>query len=279
MHAIKVAAAQTGSSFAFLLQTSGIESGFDPNAKARASSATGLFQFTGQTWLQMIKAHGAAHGLGSYASQIQIGKNGAAHVNDPASRQAILDLRNDPQIAAEMTGELGKVNSAILHKNVGGTIGPTELYLAHFLGAGGASSLLNALRANPNANAAAILPAAAEANPSVFFGAGGQARSVENVYEHFAQVFDQKPSSPAADAPTQVLAAAFEQNAPQSLTSVTAAGVTNYMATAVPAVPGLVSPDDARSFAATVLGQMNMAELASALAPEDENDSAISVLA
>lgn len=242
MSALKVAAARTGSNFAYLLQTSGIESGFNPNAKAKASSATGLFQFTGQTWLQMIKTHGAEHGLGSYADQIQVGESGVAHVSDPATRQAILDLRKDPQIAAEMTGELGKVNSAILHKNVGGTIGPTELYLAHFLGAGGASSLLNALRANPNANAAAILPSAAEANPTVFFGAGGQPRSVENIYEHFAQVFDQKSSSPSADSSTQILATAFDQNAEESLPSVTAAGVTNYMASMVPPCPVVSAP-------------------------------------
>jgi hypothetical protein len=92
-------------------------------------------------------------------------------------------------------------------------------------------------------------------------------------------VFDQKSSAPSVDTSTQILATAFEHNAQQSLTSVTAAGVTNYLTSTIPSVPGRVSPDDARSFASTVLGQMNMAELASALAPEDENDSAISVLA
>ncbi len=277
MQAIKVAAARTGSSFAYLLQTSGIESGFDPNAKAQVSSATGLFQFTGQTWLQMIKAHGEEHGLGRYASQIHLGENGMAYVNDPASRQAILDLRKDPQIAAEMTGELGRVNSAILQKSVGGTIGPTELYLAHFLGAGGAGSLLKAMRANPNANAAAILPVAAEANRSIFFGAGGLPHSVKSIYEHFAQVFDQKSPPSAADASTQVLAMALEHNAPQSSAPGTLATVTNSIMS--PSVPGRITTVEAGDLAATVLSQMNMAELTSALALDDETDSEISVLA
>jgi hypothetical protein len=264
VQAIKVAAAQTGSSFAYLLQTSGIESGFNPNAVAQASSAAGLFQFTGQTWMQTIRAHGAEHGLGHYASQIQIAANGTASVSDPALRQTILDLRKNPQIAAEMTAELGKVNSAILQKNVGGTVGSTELYLAHFLGAGGASSFLKAMRANPNANAAEILPAAAEANPSIFFGAGGQPRSVGNIYEHFAQVFDQKSPATATDATVPTLSSAFDSIVPQSSAS---------------SVPGHLSPEDARSFAATVMGQMNMAELTSALADDDETDGEISVLA
>ena len=77
MQAIRAAASGTNSDFAYLLRTSGIESGFDPNAKAKSSSATGLFQFTEQTWLQMIKAHGTEHGLGNYASHVQIDGNGA----------------------------------------------------------------------------------------------------------------------------------------------------------------------------------------------------------
>lgn len=225
----------------------------------------------------MIKAHGAEYGLASYANQIQTGANGALYVSDPASRQAILELRRDPQISAEMTGELGKVNSAILQKNVGGAIGPTELYLAHFLGAGGASSLLKAMRANPNANAAAILPSAAEANPSIFFGAGGQPRSVANIYEHFAQVFDQNSSPIAANPSVPILATAFEHTSPRSSSPVT--GETNNLASTLPSAPQSLSSKDAGSFAAIVLGQLNMAELNAALALEDESESAISVIA
>jgi hypothetical protein len=35
----------------------------DPRARARTSSATGLYQFTGQTWLTTLARHGAEHGL------------------------------------------------------------------------------------------------------------------------------------------------------------------------------------------------------------------------
>jgi hypothetical protein len=275
MQAIKTAAGHTSSDFAYLLHASGIESGLDPNARAKASSATGLFQFTGQTWLQMMKAHGAEFGLGNYAGQIQIAGNKTAYVSDPASRQAILDLRKDPQIAAEMACALNKVNSESLRKNVGGMIGPTELYLAHFLGAGGASVFLKSMRANPNAKAADILPAAAEANPPVFFGAGGQPRSLEQIYRHFAQKFDQTPAGVGANSSEPTLAAAFVSAVPQPSPSVTVASGT------VSPILASISSGASLSLATMMQCQMDMADLTSALAldDEDENDSAISVLA
>jgi hypothetical protein len=187
--AIRTAAARTGVDFSYLVQKASQESGFDPNAKASSSSATGLFQFTNQTWLQMVKNRGADYGLGTDADKISIDSNGYARVSDPVARQAILGLRNDPQISAEMAGELDKQNFDHLQENVGGKIGGTELYLAHFLGAGGASSFLNKMRANPDAQAASVLPDAANANPSVFYNNAGQPRSLSQIYQHFAQKF------------------------------------------------------------------------------------------
>jgi len=188
--AIKNAAARTGVDFSYLLNKAAQESGFDPNAKASSSSATGLFQFTNQTWLQMIKQHGAAYGLGTYADQINVNASGVAHVQNPAWKQAILALRKDPQISAEMAGELDKQNLSSLQGNVGGKIGGTELYLAHFLGVGGASDFLNEMHSNPNATAANVLPEAASANPSVFYNATGQPRTLTQIYRHFAQRFN-----------------------------------------------------------------------------------------
>ncbi|MGL4729664.1 MAG: transglycosylase SLT domain-containing protein, partial [Bosea sp. (in: a-proteobacteria)] len=50
--AIRDGAAKTGTDFGYLVRTAQRESALDPNAKARTSSATGLFQFIDQTWLQ-----------------------------------------------------------------------------------------------------------------------------------------------------------------------------------------------------------------------------------
>ena len=188
--AIKVAANRTGVDFSYLMAKASQESSFDPNAKAATSSATGLYQFTKQTWLSMIKNHGADYGLGGYADKITVDAQGVAHVADKAARQEILALRHDPQVSAEMAGELDKDNLASLQDNVGGKLGGTELYLAHFLGAGGASDFLKTMRSNPSAKAADVLPTAAAANPSVFYNANGEPRSLKQIYQHFAQKFD-----------------------------------------------------------------------------------------
>ena len=63
--AIGRAAQATGTDFDYLLAQARLESGLDPAAKARTSSAAGLFQFVDATWLDTLDRHGAAHGLGS----------------------------------------------------------------------------------------------------------------------------------------------------------------------------------------------------------------------
>ncbi len=185
------------------------ESSLDPTAKAKTSSAMGLYQFTSQTWLRSIKQHGADYGLGAYAEHIKINSSGVAHVDSPEARHAILKLRGDPTVSAEMAAELDKDNLATLKGNVTGKLGATELYLAHFLGAGGASDFLNTMKATPNAKAADILPQAAAANNSVFYSASGEARSLKQIYQHFAQKFDTTKS-----ASTLVASAAPIKNAP-----------------------------------------------------------------
>jgi hypothetical protein len=250
--AIKNATTQAGSNFADLLHQAAIESGLNPNAKSKTGSAAGLFQFTEQTWLHMVKARGAEYGLGSYADHIMVDSNGKAHVSDPTQRNAILDLRQNPQISTEMKCQLDNENGQKLRESVGGAIGPTELYLAHFLGAGGASSFLNAMRTNPNTKSADILPNAASTNSSVFFGADGEARSVAQIYQHFAQKLD------------------------QPLTNVMASRSLTAMASS--SAPGQANTEAASRFAMMILEQMN--EITSMFAADDEEDgeSTISVL-
>ena len=249
VQAIKTAA-PTGTGFDYLLRTARLESGLNPAAQSSTSSAAGLFQFTEQTWLRTMKAHGAEHGLGSYAAQIQTSANGTAYIDNPASKQAVLDLRKDPAIATQMAGELNISNAAILQKTVGGNIGPTELYLAHFLGTGGAGTLLKARRSNPNVAAADLVPAAAKANSSIFYDSGGQPLSVGQVYQHFASKLDQ----PMDSMPHLSMASAYsiQQASPAQTAS---------------------------SFASLLLAQTNLAEVAAALMLDDENGSTVSVSA
>lgn len=174
--AIAGAAQATGADFNYLMAQAKLESSLDPAARARTSSASGLYQFTGDTWLRTLDKHGADHGLGWASDMIQGGS-----VRDPAARQQLLAMRFDPQVSALMAGELANDNSAFLSGVLGRQPDHAELYLAHFFGADGAGKFLTALGNDPAQSAAGILPAAAAANRSTFYGAGGNARSVGDV--------------------------------------------------------------------------------------------------
>lgn len=176
--AIAVAAQRTGVDFGYLLGQARLESSLDPTAQAGTSSAAGLYQFTGGTWLSTLDKHGAEHGLDWAGAAIEGGK-----VSDPALRAQIMALRFDPQVSALMAGELASDNREALTTALGRTPDSAELYLAHFLGAEGATGFLTALAADPGQSAAAILPKAAAANRAIFYDRGGAPRSVGGVMD------------------------------------------------------------------------------------------------
>lgn len=176
--AIAAAAQRTGVDFQYLLAQARLESSLDPAARAGTSSAAGLYQFTGGTWLSTLDRHGAEHGLDWASAAIEGGK-----VADPALRSQIMALRFDPQVSALMAGELAGDNKAVLTAALGREPDSAELYLAHFLGSQGASQFLSALAADPGQSAAAILPKAAAANRSIFYDKAGAARSVGQVMD------------------------------------------------------------------------------------------------
>ena len=82
------------------------ESGFNPAAKARTSSASGVFQFVDQTWLSTLKKHGAKYGYARYADLITPGSDGRYRVEGDEARKAVLGLKTDPHAASLMAGEL-----------------------------------------------------------------------------------------------------------------------------------------------------------------------------
>lgn len=191
-HAIKNAAAKTGVNFTYLMEKAAVESSFDANAKSRTSSATGLYQFIESTWLKMVKDHGDKYGLEKYADKI----SDSGKVATRKDRNEILALRKDPEIASLMAAEFDSGNYARLKENVGGDIGSTELYLAHFLGAGGATGFLNAMKKSPNMAAADIFPKESRANRNVFYDQRtGAPRTLKQVYAFFDQKFDGNVSS------------------------------------------------------------------------------------
>jgi Transglycosylase SLT domain len=184
--AISQASARTGVDFTYLFNQARIESSLNPNARARTSSATGLYQFIEQTWLGTVRRHGAEHGLGWAANAIQRGQNGRFHVADPQMRRAILDLRRNPEASAAMAAEFASDNGQYLERRLGRPAESVDLYLAHFLGAGGAARFLRAHDANPGGAAAPVLPAAARANRWVFYNRNGSPRSFAEIRERFA---------------------------------------------------------------------------------------------
>jgi hypothetical protein len=184
--AIRDAARATGANFEYLLTTAQRESNLDPNAKAASSSATGLFQFIDQTWLETLKRAGPELGYGRYAEGIVQSASGQYAVPDPAQRQAIMQLRNDPAAASAMAGAFTSRNAAALAGRLGRNPSEGELYIAHFLGPTGAAQLIEAAAGRPQGKAADLFPAAARANRSIFHDVRGKARTNQQVYEQLA---------------------------------------------------------------------------------------------
>ncbi len=176
--AIRRAAQATGVDFDFLMKTARRESAFNPNARARTSSAAGLFQFIEQTWLATVKQAGARHGYGQYADLIHRGADGRYRVAG-SSRNMVLDLRFDPQAASAMAAELTASNAAYLRGRTGQEPTAGDLYAAHFLGPAGAATLMEAAAARPGISAAALFPEAASANRSIFYKEGRPATVAE----------------------------------------------------------------------------------------------------
>jgi hypothetical protein len=196
--AIKQAASSSGMSFEYLLTTAKMESDFNPTAGASTSSAHGLFQFIDQTWLGTVKEAGPQLGYGNYADMITKSSDGSYSVSDPAARRAIMKLRDDPTVASAMAGALTQSNSFKLTGKLGRRPNDSELYMAHFMGVGGAAKLIANAEDNPQASAARLFPNAAAANRSIFYDrTSGRARSVSEVYSVLSQRYASAANSSA----------------------------------------------------------------------------------
>jgi Transglycosylase SLT domain len=203
--AIKGAANATGASFEYLLATAQAESGMNPQASSPTSSARGLYQFIDQTWLSTLKQAGPSLGYGKYADAIVQTAPGHFEVPDPAMRRAVMALRDDPAANAAMAGALTKDNAAMLAGRLGREATNGELYIAHVLGSAGAARLTSLAVTNPGTAAAAVFPAAAEANRSIFYDHLGRPRNVADVYGVLVGRYDgaRNPGVAAANPPVQ----------------------------------------------------------------------------
>lgn len=175
---IQVASAQSGVSFQYLLAKASQESGFKADAEAATSSATGLYQFTRGTWLDMFKHNGNELGFSDLSKSIVSGSAGRLSVFDKAVEQKILSLREDTEASAKFAAVYARDNASTLGQNLNRDLDATDLYLAHFLGASGASQILSADDTAPNIYASHVVPDAAKANRSIFFSETGPPRTV-----------------------------------------------------------------------------------------------------
>jgi hypothetical protein len=137
-----------------------IESGGNPEAMAKTSSASGMFQFTKGTWEQMTKEMGVNYGLSD---------------------------RFDPAKAEEVAAYFTSKQKGQLEKGIGREANATDLYMSHFLGAGGATKFLTAMGKDPSQSAAALDPRAAAANKNIYYDKEGAERSVQEVYDLMAK--------------------------------------------------------------------------------------------
>ena len=216
---IKQAASTTGASFEYLLTTAKMESNFNPKASATTSSAKGLFQFIDQTWLGTVKEAGSQLGYGKYADAITRNSSGGYSVSDPTARNAIMKLRDDPDAASSMAGVLTQSNSFKLTGKIGRRPTDAELYMAHFMGVGGAGKLISSAEDRPNASAAQMFPNAAAANRSIFYDRSGAARSVSQVYS----VLSSRYASAANSQATRTAMAAVGGDVPSRIAVASAA--------------------------------------------------------
>ena len=159
-------------SFADVMAHAAQESNFNPNSRSKQSSAAGPYQFVEHTWLELIKRHGAAYGLGREAAQIKM-HNGVATVADPALRKRLLDLRTNVSLSSGLAARYLDESKADLGHVLKRTPTMTESRIAYFLGPGGAAKLIRAAQSDPGGSAASALPQAAAANRSLFYGSSG----------------------------------------------------------------------------------------------------------
>lgn len=140
----------------YLKTTRAVESGGNDLAANPNSSAKGRYQFTDSTWRSVAKAH----------PELGLQPGGW---KDPAQQEKAMQA---------FTSD----NAGIL-SGKGIPINPGNLYVAHFLGAGGATKFIPGAINSPDAPATAFVsPGAARANRSIFFNRDGSPKTAGEVY-------------------------------------------------------------------------------------------------
>ncbi|HUB97443.1 MAG TPA: hypothetical protein VL993_16090 [Stellaceae bacterium] len=185
----KEASAGTGTDFRSLLASSLQESHDRAAAHNPRSSATGAYQFTERTWLDLMRRHGGELGQHYLASQITVEK-GAPHVSDPMTRATILGLRTNTELAGAMAARYFEENRASLAKSLGRAPSTDEVQMAYLLGASGATRLIKAASTHPSVGADRIVPNAVRHNPGLFREHGGKVKTASEAVASLSRHFE-----------------------------------------------------------------------------------------
>lgn len=169
-----------GANRTYLLKIARRESAMNPWAKANRSSAAGLFQFTENTWLCMLLDAGPRLGINSGFGLIRT-ENGRCRTADDSDRVRLLAMRYDPVLSTKMASAFTSVNDDQFIETFGRRPDDDERYVMHVFGPGSGTRILLLARTTPDLIAASILPAAARANPSIFYDRRGRPRTVAEV--------------------------------------------------------------------------------------------------
>lgn len=124
----------TGVDIGDLFAIAKVESALKPNARARTSSAGGLFQFIDSTWAGMVRKYGPQYGI-------------------------TLGDKMNPRANAIMGALFTRDNAIALKNSLGREPNLREMYLAHFSGVGKALKVLKMLESNPNAHVSSVYSA------------------------------------------------------------------------------------------------------------------------
>lgn len=194
--AIRLASLRTGVDFEYMMELSSAESNFDHAVTASTSSATGLYQFTEDTWLQSIRRYGAWYGMEPLALRMNVtyDMNGmlVGRVENPFIRTAAFSLRTQPHLMALLAAEFQMRNQFRITCAVARPLSRTEMYLGHFLGPEGAITFMQKRARNAGAAAAGVFPQQAAANRAVFYSRGRKGRPVARSYDGVYDFFDRK---------------------------------------------------------------------------------------
>ena len=150
-----------------------------------ASSAVGVAGMTEGTFLGLMRDPKVSARIGVDISEM--------------SDEQILALRKDPEISILAAAALGEQNVKTMQNVLGRSVSDAETYMAHFLGSGGAVTLIKARDNLGSQSAAKLLPKAAASNRPIFYDKSGKARTVEEVYNLLSRDFVAAPTKVSFD--------------------------------------------------------------------------------